>query len=121
MSPNFFEGYDKKILEDFAEYAHRMYTGCGINDTSKEYDYSYSTEVVCMIDGFLKEKEEKLREVKVLSFWGSCFYCNRDIPKLKDEKRTVFQWHLDGHKGGCKHGDNGISCLSCYNDRTVNF
>lgn len=43
----------EKILEDFSEYCHKNYVGCSI-ENDKDI-YSYNTEVVCMIEGFLKE------------------------------------------------------------------
>ena len=44
---------ERKLLEDFAEYAHTRYNGC-VHDG--EWQYQYNTEVVCMIDDYLKEK-----------------------------------------------------------------
>lgn len=42
----------RKLLEDFAEYAHTRYNGC-VNDG--EWQYQYDTEVVCMIDDYLTQ------------------------------------------------------------------
>lgn len=27
----------------------------------------------------------------------NCFYCNMDIPALKDDAKVIFEWHLRGH------------------------
>ena len=42
----------RKLLEDFAEYAHTRYNGC-VNDG--EWQYQYDTEVVWMIDDYLTQ------------------------------------------------------------------
>lgn len=34
-------------------------------------------------------KKEKIKH--------ECFYCDINIPSVKDEERKIFQWHLDGH------------------------
>ena len=44
----------EKILTDFAEYAHTRYLGCELIGGDK-YSYGYDTEVVCMIDDYLKQ------------------------------------------------------------------
>lgn len=30
----------------------------------------------------------------------NCFYCNMQIPVLRDPTRAIFHWHLQGHKDG---------------------
>jgi hypothetical protein len=48
----------KELLEQFAEYAHTRYKGCSMENG--QWVYSYNTEVVCMIDDFLKQEEVSL-------------------------------------------------------------
>lgn len=49
-----------KVLADFAEYCHTKYLGSGKSHPNQlHYEYSYETEVACMVDEYLKLKELK--------------------------------------------------------------
>lgn len=48
----------KQLLEDFTEYVHTRYLGFSQNKSAPDgYEYSYDTEIVCMIEPFLEIKE----------------------------------------------------------------
>lgn len=49
---------EKILLEEFADYCHLFYNGCSLKKDG-EYEYSYKTEVVCMIEGFLEYRKNK--------------------------------------------------------------
>lgn len=42
-----------ELLQEFSEYCHKNYMGCSVENGRDIY--SYNTEVVCMIEGFLNE------------------------------------------------------------------
>lgn len=50
----------QKLLEEFAEQAHTYYLGCGkvMKDGEMIDDYSYKTQVINMVWGFLDENKE---------------------------------------------------------------
>lgn len=45
---------EEELLKDFAEYCHTRYLGCSLENG--KWFYSYDTEIVCMIEDYLKNK-----------------------------------------------------------------
>ena len=64
----------QKLLEEFAEYAHKYYLGCGkvLKHGEMINDYSYDTQVGTIVEDFLKED----KKVKV----SECVFCDMSVP-----------------------------------------
>ena len=87
----------QKLLEEFAEYAHKYYLGCGkvLKHGEMINDYSYDTQISTIVEDFLKED----KKVKV----SECVFCDMSLPfdfdreVMYDKNSATWGEHIKNH------------------------